>query len=587
MGRDGGCGQHQSEATGRAERAEEQAKKMDGVVQQHSGAVANYDATVQEINAGVAEQERLRTAYERALQNFQANENQTNADALVAAVDAFNAHVNPFNERYESTLKPNLDLYEKQAADLAAQFDIESETYNTLVTDLSVSADRVADELKPVYNELDRTFVKFMDPNFNEEEYRQIAGLDADDDAYLHWLSTGKEEGLATNMEAYKEDYAVQRQSVLNLTLDQAGLTLTDMNEFERAAFLADIDARYPTLQDLRNAPTSVLAKELLTNPGIADRAAAKDYVAGQTAITPEINDALERAGVDPGMVGEYLTQADITALKTPPTLQDAVENVGLGDGITDEDIANGTARLTVNDEGLLEWDRVQVNVPYWDSQSNRLVRRTYVEQGTELDGAYVLVDVLTGETVSTTLRFDITRPPSVVDLKDSDPSLFLDVVGSLSEAAGAIIDTQVGQAVSDFARNVVKYIQTPTKLEDMFDIIGGKELSYNNLVDVDAAVNLMVEFTKAAPTFAILKHNNACGVATRSTILDAWKDALACDHVSAFGGILISNTKIDLATATEINELFYEVLIAPSFSEEAFTIDHLKKGMDWLSYTK
>ena len=134
-------------------------------------------------------------------------------------------------------------------------------------------------------------------------------------------------------------------------------------------------------------------------------------------------------------------------------------------------------------------------------------------------------------------------------------------------------------------ATKVLRYGENPHqkgnfygKLEDMFDIIGGKELSYNNLVDVDAAVNLMAEFTKAAPTFAILKHNNACGVATRSTILDAWKDALACDHVSAFGGILISNTKIDLATATEINELFYEVLIAPSFSEEALNLLTAKK---------
>lgn len=107
-------------------------------------------------------------------------------------------------------------------------------------------------------------------------------------------------------------------------------------------------------------------------------------------------------------------------------------------------------------------------------------------------------------------------------------------------------------------------------EFEAMFEKLGGKELSFNNLVDVDASVNLMREFEHATPTFAVLKHTNTCGVATRSTVLDAWNDALAGDPVSAFGGILICNSEIDLDTAKEINNLFYEVLIAPSFAEDA-----------------
>ena len=112
-----------------------------------------------------------------------------------------------------------------------------------------------------------------------------------------------------------------------------------------------------------------------------------------------------------------------------------------------------------------------------------------------------------------------------------------------------------------------------------MFDKLHGKELSYNNLLDVDAAVNLMNEFQKEAPTFAILKHNNACGLAQRDTLLEAYKDALAGDPVSAFGGILISNTEIDEATATEIHELFCEVVIAPGYSEAALEILKGKKN--------
>jgi phosphoribosylaminoimidazolecarboxamide formyltransferase/IMP cyclohydrolase len=107
--------------------------------------------------------------------------------------------------------------------------------------------------------------------------------------------------------------------------------------------------------------------------------------------------------------------------------------------------------------------------------------------------------------------------------------------------------------------------------LEDIFEQLNGKELSYNNLLDIDAAINLISEFTEC--TFAILKHNNACGVASRPTVLEAWKDALAGDPVSAFGGILITNATIDVETATEINKLFFEVIIAPSYNSEALDI--------------
>ena len=114
---------------------------------------------------------------------------------------------------------------------------------------------------------------------------------------------------------------------------------------------------------------------------------------------------------------------------------------------------------------------------------------------------------------------------------------------------------------------------------ENIFDKLHGKELSYNNLLDVDAAVNLMNEFKGEAPTFAILKHNNACGLAQRDTIHQAYVDALAGDPVSAFGGILISNVEIDAETAEEIHKLFCEVVIAPSFSKEAEEILKGKKN--------
>lgn len=112
-----------------------------------------------------------------------------------------------------------------------------------------------------------------------------------------------------------------------------------------------------------------------------------------------------------------------------------------------------------------------------------------------------------------------------------------------------------------------------------LFTKFHGKELSYNNLLDVDAAVQLIQEFKENDPTFAILKHNNACGLATRKTMKQAYLDALAADPTSAFGGVLIANAKLDAATAAEINSLFCEVVIAPSFEEEALEILKEKKN--------
>jgi phosphoribosylaminoimidazolecarboxamide formyltransferase/IMP cyclohydrolase len=136
----------------------------------------------------------------------------------------------------------------------------------------------------------------------------------------------------------------------------------------------------------------------------------------------------------------------------------------------------------------------------------------------------------------------------------------------------------------SEQKASVLRYGENPHQkgyfygdLEAMFDKLNGKELSYNNLVDVDAAVALIDEFTE--PTFAILKHTNACGIASRTNLLTAWNDALACDPVSAFGGVLICNGEVDEATATEINKLFFEVLIAPSYSAEAEKVITSKKN--------
>ena len=110
-----------------------------------------------------------------------------------------------------------------------------------------------------------------------------------------------------------------------------------------------------------------------------------------------------------------------------------------------------------------------------------------------------------------------------------------------------------------------------------IFEKLHGKEISYNNLLDLEAALNLIDEFRK--PTYVIIKHNNACGVASRKTPIDAWKDALACDPVSAYGGVIVTNTSVDEVTAAEIDKIFFEIIIAPAFTEPALVILKQKKN--------
>lgn len=106
---------------------------------------------------------------------------------------------------------------------------------------------------------------------------------------------------------------------------------------------------------------------------------------------------------------------------------------------------------------------------------------------------------------------------------------------------------------------------------DEYFEKVQGKEVSYNNILDISAATALIQEFS--APTFAVIKHTNPCGVATRGNVLDAWKEALSCDPESAFGGILATNQTIDETVAKEINQLFFEVLIAPNYTPEALEV--------------
>ena len=143
-------------------------------------------------------------------------------------------------------------------------------------------------------------------------------------------------------------------------------------------------------------------------------------------------------------------------------------------------------------------------------------------------------------------------------------------------------MSSKYDKAIFDYfnKKNELRYGENPHQkgwfsgdLEKVFSQLHGKQVSYNNLLDIDAAIMLMQDFESSPPTFAILKHNNACGFASRSNLKEAYLAALEADPVSAFGGILISNIEIDLETASKINTLFCEVVIAQHLITKSFRV--------------
>lgn len=155
--------------------------------------------------------------------------------------------------------------------------------------------------------------------------------------------------------------------------------------------------------------------------------------------------------------------------------------------------------------------------------------------------------------------------------------------------AAAFDVTQQYDQNIADYfhsRKKPLRYGENPHQegtflgsLEDFVAQLHGKELSYNNLLDIDSAIRLIRDFQNDDPSFAVIKHNNACGFATRKTPLQAYLDALAGDPVSAFGGIIVTNSNIDLAAAEEINKLFCEVIIAPSYDKDALELLKSKKN--------
>lgn len=170
--------------------------------------------------------------------------------------------------------------------------------------------------------------------------------------------------------------------------------------------------------------------------------------------------------------------------------------------------------------------------------------------------------------------------------LNDKEGNTAIEDRRSLAAAAFAECATY-DVAISNYfnqPKNVLRYGENPHQsasfngnLDELFEKLNGKELSYNNIVDVDAACNLLAEFKDTV--FAVIKHTNVCGVATRSNVGAAWEAALAGDPESAFGGVLATNATIDLATAQKINEIFFEILIAPSFDADALEVLKSKKN--------
>lgn len=159
------------------------------------------------------------------------------------------------------------------------------------------------------------------------------------------------------------------------------------------------------------------------------------------------------------------------------------------------------------------------------------------------------------------------------------DSAIFGYMASQLDAPAGALRIATDGERSLRYGENPHQQANFFGHFDRMFEQLHGKEVSYNNILDIDSAVALIDEFGTSEPAVAILKHNNACGLAVRPTLVEAWKDALAGDPVSAFGGIIISNCEVDALAAAEMDKIFIEVIIAPGYSDDALSILSQKKN--------
>jgi DNA-binding Lrp family transcriptional regulator len=502
--------------TGDYQKAEAAAKKLDGTRASYDSTYAAYSGVVDKINNGVAEEQRLKTLYDRALSNFQANETQANGDALVAAVNAYNDYVTKFNADYTNTLKPSLDRYEKDLGTLQTRFNSELTAYENTLGSLQTASDRLNSDLTPLYTEIDKTFVKFMDPTFNESEYRQIAGLKSSDDAYLHWLRTGKDQGLPTNMQAYAAETQDWQRRVLDGAFTRAGIDPGDLTPEQLRTFTNQINTQYNTLQKLKSAPIATLGDNLKKtyNDNLTavqnDRstqsrigAVLDSYedavsVGADPVITAAINDVLKLAGRPAGIVGESLTKADYDAMvKKFSDLggnildrTDTIDRIASANATPEEIAAGAAVRVIDPNTGLLNWNTLGVAKPVYSPELGQMVLQYSIPvynkvnpnvqlkgwpsgTSTPADGAtptgayqYAYKDLkgnwVTGWRTTPLAGFEGTRAgQTLADLRTTAPGQFIEQAAQLTGQSASILGNIVGNAVVEFSRNAVAYAKT------------------------------------------------------------------------------------------------------------------------------
>ena len=455
--------------TGDYQRVQAKSDEMNAKSAEYMALEAKYV----EIVAGLGEDgetlNALAATHQQAIADFDAG--LISSAELNNSLAAYNDFLGTFDTKYPE-LKAEMDKITKDLPELEEDFSFLSAEYDTLVGDLTTAIELADDDLKPLYEELDKTFVKFMDPNFDEVAYAGIAGLGEDEDAYYHWLTEGKAQNLPTNMEMYNDEYAALTTTIANNVMDYlAPGTANVFSSQAKRELIALISAQGTDITALRALGTdSVSLAEEFARTGAGGQAldistyyslVAELKDNPEIPIDDNIRAFLTKYGVDLTgvMNGEYVIAEDL----------DTVGNSFLGkleeqktgepskaEGVTDEDIANGNATLKIREDGLLEWDNLQLNLPYWSEEFGRLVKRDYYTSG-PLAGSFRILDALTGKNIGgNRVRIEITQgvisnSKDYAALKATDPGLWAQIGAGLDEAGQAILATDIGQDAVDF----------------------------------------------------------------------------------------------------------------------------------------
>jgi hypothetical protein len=411
--------------------AEKEADKLNANIEQQKGVAQKYNSVVEELNGRVAEQDRLKAEYDKAIAAQKANPSKATTDAANAAAKKYNDYVEKLNVDYAKVYQPQIDKYAAELSKIQTEYGNLEKVYLDAIKDFETATTQTKDTLKPVLDSSNRAFVEALDPKFNPDEYRKINNLGANVDVYEHWLSAGQFQGLKTNAAAAQADISTEKVRLVEQLAKEKGISLSQISNKDAQNFFARVDAKYGN------------------NLAGLKQASIKDFLGGNVK---SIDDLLKESTAEGFRVdvrgvayGDWNKPKDYT----PP------------DGMrlaTAEEFANNTAVLNYTKDGKPVWVSQDRGVQVWDATINDYVYKPPVTvKATRLEDIkandpeswLVMAGSIPGDSLGGIDDFLYNFAKSTMELANTtNNSTIINAAGNALKAGGGILESFNGLVV-------------------------------------------------------------------------------------------------------------------------------------------